>query len=83
MKAKEIVEELKSEGYLVAPCNAVIGEGKEGRYYVLGEITSSKESEYLGKVMLATMSSQNRESLLQLENRLIDNKIPFQHQRKI
>jgi hypothetical protein len=83
MRTEKIVEELKSIGYLVAPCKAIIGEGKEGRYYVLGEVTSSKESEYLGKVMLTTMSNQNRESLLLLENRLIDNKIPFQHPRKI
>ena len=82
MKAEKIVEELKSIGYLVAPCNAVIGEGEKGRYYVLGEITSSKESEYLGKVMLVNMNNQNRESLLLLENRLIDSRIPFQHPRR-
>jgi hypothetical protein len=78
MEAREIVQKLKDADYLViTSCNEVFKEG-----YHLGEVSCSKESKYLGKVLLFPWEHGDKEESIELENILMDNKIPFQHQKK-
>jgi len=82
MNREQIWENLKAKGYPLLPNSNFILENKDSRIYALGKIAQSDESKYLAKVILYQTTSNNRESMLQLENFLIDSNVPFQHQKR-
>jgi DNA topoisomerase IA len=81
MERQQIIEELKKERYAVLGENNLILKKKNLHIYAFGEVVISEISQYLGKVILYDMTNNNRKSMLKLEHFLIDNNIPFQHQR--
>lgn len=73
METRKIIE--KSEEYFMLTNSNFVLENRNTRTYALGEVIQTG-------VILYDITKSNRGSMLQLENILIDNKIPFQHQKK-